>query len=281
MYKRYKELIYFKKFFRFLLKNLLILILLLQSSFSFSQNNDRWVAGSSYQLRGKVVNYIIFVSTPGNSWSESAKSEYLSKIFSANIWLKQQAEFYNVALEIQNITEYRELILDSIERGKGSGNERVDWAGLILSNYGIRNISKEARKLKKRFEADNIQLIIIARGNGRPYSIRFANGMKKRKYYFESLILYENYNNGAPIPVSSVYAHEVLHLYGAWDLYKTYAQTSDRHYMASEIYPNDIMHRVDHDLNTLEIDKLTAYLIGWNKEEPEMFEWFRPNDFRK
>ena len=105
--------------------------------------------------------------------------------------------------------------------------------------------------------------------------------MKKKKYFFESLILYQEYNNGAPIPIDAVFSHEILHLYGAWDLYKTYSQTYDRQQLASELYPDDIMLRVDHNLNSLKVEQLTAYLIGWSKTKPENFEWFRPGDFAK
>jgi hypothetical protein len=263
------------------LKYLFYTSLLLLSAISYSQNNDRWVAGSSKQLKGKVINYILFISTPEKVWTDNLKSDFLLKLEKANAWIEDQASKYEVTLEIHNVSEQTDIILDSIEQGKGSGNERVDWASYLLNTIGISNPAKKARKLKKRFNASNIQLVIVASSNGRPYSMRYAKGMKKRKYFFESLILYPNYNNGAPIPIDAVFSHELLHLYGAWDLYSTYAQTDDRQSMASELYPNDIMHRVDHNIYSLEIDSLTAYLIGWSKEKPEIFEWFRPGDFRK
>lgn len=120
----------------------------------------------------------------------------------------------------------------------------------------------------------------MANGVGRPYSMRYAKGLNKKKYFMEGTIVYNRYANGAPIPVPAVIAHEILHLYGAWDLYATYAQTKDRQYKANELYPRDIMLRVDHNINSLSIGSLTAWLIGWNKKQEDIYEWFRPSDFQ-
>jgi len=83
------------------------------------------------------------------------------------------------------------------------------------------------------------------------------------------------------MPVTSIIAHEILHIYGAWDLYTTYAQTREKQTKATELYPDDIMLRVGYDMEILKVDRLTAWLLGWNTQEEEIFEWFRPGDYSK
>ena len=257
----------------------IIILLIILGVIANGQNNDRWTAGSSKQLTGNVVNLVCFISTTENPWDERNKVIILKEIESSNDWITDQSKYYNISLNISNEVIDKEVVFDKIQAGTGSGNERVDWIYQTMIKLGYRNSKQAYRKLLKKYSADNIQVIVIANENGRPYSMRYAKGMNRKKYFMEGLILYKNYDNGAKLPIEAVTSHELLHLYGAWDLYKTYAQSKDRERKAYELYPNDIMVRVDHSTQNLNIDKLTAWLIGWNTIEPRDFEWFRPKDF--
>ena len=257
-----------------------VIILFLFQGTLFCQNSDRWTAGSSNQLVGEVVNLVCFISTSEKHWDESKKTEILKDIESANYWIIEQSKNYNISLDIRNELVLQEVVFNEISSGTGSGYERVDWIYRTMRKLGFKNSKQAFRKLRRKYNAENIQVILIANVNGRPYSMRYAKGINKKKYYLEGIILYENYDNGAKLPVTAVTSHELLHLYGAWDLYQTYAQSKDREQRAQKLYPNDIMLRVDHTTHNLMIDELTAWLIGWNTTEPENFEWFRPKDYR-
>lgn len=248
-----------------------------------AQNNDRWVAGSGKQLNGKVVSLICFISTPENPWLISEKEIALAKIDEGEQWLIKQANTYNADLRINHISlnNGKDIKFDVIEPGKASGKERVDWVYRTMEKLGYSNSKQAYRKLKKKHRADNIHVMLLAKGKGRSYSMRFAKGLNKKKYMLEGVIIYNEYLNGAQTPLHAIYAHELLHIYGAWDLYKTYAQSLERQQKATELFPNDIMLRVDHNINPLEINDLTAWLIGWNQSEEEVFEWFRPSDYSK
>jgi len=195
----------------------------------------------------------------------------------------QQAESWNVALSFQNhgLTAGEAIVVPAISKGTGSGKERVDWVRQIVRELGYCNAKKAYRKIQKKYGIDNIQLILFAHAEGTSYAMRFAKGMRKKKFLLEGILLYQQYTGGSTMPTAAVIAHELLHLYGAWDLYPTYAQTSDRYAKAIELYPNDIMLRVDFRLETLQIGRLTAWLIGWNEQEEAVFEWFRPADFKR
>lgn len=247
-----------------------------------AQNNDRWRAGSAKELKGKVLLLVCFISTPDNSWDSFEKDEILTKLSEAEKWLATQSNKYNINIDFSQgiLNNGEDIIFDTIEAGMGIGNERIDWVYRVMKKIGYKNSKQAYRRIKRKYQADNIAVIIMAKGGGTPYSMRYRKGYDKKKYFMEGTIVYNTYSNGAPMPLSAVIAHELLHLYGAWDLYKTYAQTTDRQQKAQELYPNDIMLRVDHSFNNLSIDNLTAWLIGWNKNQEEIFEWFRPSDYR-
>ncbi len=248
-----------------------------------AQPNDSWKAGSAYQLSGQSQTVYCFIETADIRWTEEEKKASIQALEEAQNWLVQQAAKWQVPLSFKNHALLQENTIEVpvIEKGTGSGKERVDWVLQVLRQAGYRNARRAYRQLSQQYAAKNIQLVIFARADGVSYAMRFARGMRKQKYFMEGVLLYQRYDNGSPMPLAAVAAHEILHLYGAWDLYPTYAQTADRHAKALELFPNDIMLRVDYDIQRLQVDRLTAWLLGWNTQEEEIFEWFRPSDFKK
>jgi len=259
-----------------------LLILSIISSTMQAQNNDRWRAGSLKELSGDVLFLVCFVSTPNDSWKESEKDEILVKLNESENWLKEQANQYDVNIDFKHslLNNGDDILFDTIEAGMGIGNERVDWVYRVLKRIGYKNSKQAYRIIKRKHKTDNIAVVIMAKAGGTSYSMRYRKGYDKKKYFIEGTIIFDSYSNEAPMPIPAVIAHETLHLAGAWDLYTTYAQTADRQQKAHELYPDDIMLRVDHSLTNINIDKLTAWLIGWNKNQEDIFEWFRPSDYR-
>jgi hypothetical protein len=81
----------------------------------------------------------------------------------------------------------------------------------------------------------------------------------------------------------STIAHELLHLYGAWDLYhdpvkprNSYSQT--RH--AERLFPRDIMLESNPSIHSLTITDLTAWRLGCLSSVPAWFEYFAPLEER-
>jgi hypothetical protein len=66
----------------------------------------------------------------------------------------------------------------------------------------------------------------------------------------------------------SVIAHNILHLFGAADLFETpYRRNQKKIEELQQVYPDDIMTNVyGRDLHKLDIGDYTQYLIGWKDE---------------
>lgn len=249
----------------------------------YAQPNDRWHGGSATDLKGEVLSLYVFLEATTNPWTAEEKQAKLNELSIAQQWLISQANTWGVPLNFTTkpLSKAVSLQFENIPKATGSGTERTDWAMEILKKSGFRNARQAYRKISRQTGFDNIQLIIFAKAGGISYAMRYAKNFKKQKFFMESVMLYERYDNDAPMPVSAIIAHEILHLYSAWDLYTTYAQTADRHQKAQELFPDDIMLRVGYELNHLKVDDLTAWLVGWNKTEQPIFEWFRPEDFKQ
>ena len=60
------------------------------------------------------------------------------------------------------------------------------------------------------------------------------------------------------------FVHELLHLFGAEDLY----QPEARRELAKELYPDEVMLQSHRALDEIQIGPHTEYLIGWSTEKP-------------
>ena len=110
---------------------------------------------------------------------------------------------------------------------------------------------------------------MFLRGPGRCY----AHSTLNPNVALETAVIYEeNSMGGATLPVA--YSHETLHLYGAWDLYLADSQTGAAVTLAEHILPKSVM---AHSYQPgVEVDQVTAWLVGWNDEPRWWYEALEP-----
>jgi hypothetical protein len=259
------------------------LLLTLLICFTFcaakSQNNDLWQAGSAYSLDGKIYTLTCFISTPENRWTAAEKKQACFKINNAKNWLMFEAHEYNIHLQFDDGVWglQNDISFDTIDDGNAGGKNPNDWVSRVIEKAGSSTPLEVYDSIKKATGCDNVQVIILAKQKGRGYATPYRSDASKAKFFLEGAILYAKDNLGGDLKTASI-AHEMLHLYGAWDLYTTYAQTEEKETKAKEIYPNDIMLRSDPKMSELEVAELTAWLVGWKKETHPIYEFFRPEN---
>ena len=192
-------------------------------------------------------------------------------------WLGSQALRYGKQLEFRHHVFETDVRIDEIEVAKGRREERVDWTQRIFPKLGFSSQQAFVSWKQKRKLGANYQLLLFAKSPGVSYSMAFANHMHKDLYFVESTILYQQFPNGQPLPTATI-AHEFLHLYGAWDLYKTFQQSEAKQAEAEKLFPNDIMLRVSYDIQELEVGPMTAWRIGWSELHYDWYDWFQPKN---
>ena len=123
--------------------------------------------------------------------------------------------------------------------------------------------------LKESYRAKGIALLVFVNNPGTSYAIVF-DGTDNPK---ESLILF-----GQEPP--SVFAHEILHLFGAHDLYRDAEYTQEVTAYVGAAYPLEIMYTVADENGVLRkgkivnlVSPITAYHLGWidYTEEIDLF----------
>lgn len=261
-----------------MMKKILMLMVLwcMVQGAAFAQSKDKWRAGSAYSLASGSI-YVLTVFISETEWKYEDKVKLYDKVLEAEAWIKDQAAFYGKKITFQNGKRglHSTVPWSKIPTGTGSGDEPVDWIGKTLVKLGYPSALEFHRRIKREMQCDNVLVLLLANKKGRGYGMTFSDEMDRGMYFVEGCILYNQFEDGQPL-FSSAVAHEFLHLFGAWDLYKTFEQTQDRENKARKLYPDDIMLRISHNIADLEIGKLTAWLVGMNAKQEQHFEWFRP-----
>jgi hypothetical protein len=263
-------------------------IVLLALSFTFyshilpAQSNDKWRAGSAYALTGKVYILSAFIGSETEDWTKEEKDKVFALQREACTFIQKQAKNYkeNVSFQEGTFGYDKTLYFDELPSGQGSGKEPVDWVGRVLKKAGYKNNLDFSNWVKKNTTCTNSIVLIYLNKSGVSYALPASTEMNQELYFNEGCLVYSYYDTAKKKPLcAATIAHEMLHTFGAWDLYTTFAQSNDREKKARTIYPNDIMLRTSYNINELEIGKLTAWLVGWKLKEEEDFEWFRPKGY--
>ena len=242
-----------------------VISLFLFTLFAYAQSRDPKGIGSAKELTGNTYILEVFISDQNNNWLYEEKLDIINKYYEAINWIQNQSRRYNINVNFEggNFGLDSDIKINNIEYGTASGNENIDMVSTVLKKIGYENsLSFYNWAINNNF--DNTFVLIFVKGMGTGYAIAYDTDiMNKDLYYLEGAILYEKYLNGQELASSSI-AHEMLHIYGAWDLYATFQQSREIEQLAKIYFPNSIMHRVSYNINELDIDSLTAWRIGWN-----------------
>jgi len=238
-------------------------------------------------LKDSVIIYAIFVDVNSyHPWTQYDVDSTLDSLKKATSWIEDLAIKNNKTLTITPVIHSQQSKLSlsehkikpydlSLDLGLLHSSNRkkirtVDaWADKIAI-YASKGVKKtEERKMKTKNKVSNLErLIARLRNQYRTDNVAvmfFVNG------YYENTASasYHTYSNGPDVEYSiitnknpAVIVHELLHLFGAVDLYPT-TMHNFNYTEIEENYPNEIM-RIQHkSLNKLMLSPITEYYIGW------------------
>ena len=260
------------------IKKIIFVILVFFSFTAYSQDNRIYHLGSGKALRGNIYVLSCFVSDRNNEWTRQEKLQVYNKLYRTQNWLIAQARRYNVWLNFEggNFGLDRDIKLNHIDYGTGSGREDVNVVTTVLRAIGYSNSLSFYNWALNNSNSSNVIVLVFVKGAGTSYAIPYNDPrIDSELYYLEGAVIYSHYSNGLELYDATI-AHEILHLFGAWDIYETFMQTRDREESARRLFPNSIMLRIAQNIDTLEVDELTAWLIGWHNEAKDWYEWFNP-----
>lgn len=230
--------------------------------------------GSAAYLKGKNILVSIFVDTPDSSWEEAQKEAVLKKISVAAAYIEEQAGLYQADTALlYDWTQHKDLKKSA--QTDFSIREDVDFIDRLdeeISLWFDTKIDYEA--LLKKYRAQGIATLVFVNNPGISYAIVY-DGTDNIK---ESIILFSgDYFNPGQLETATVYAHEILHVFGAHDLYEEAEFTGEVSDYVGRVYPNEIMYSVtgggkgayNSTINHI-LSPITAYHLGWIDEAEEI-----------
>ena len=215
--------------------------------------------GSAKSLEGKNLIYSLFVDTPDAKWTDRDKKKALQNLEIAKEYIETEAKSYRKKVDLVVDFEENEDLTGSarINFSLKDGEDYEEALDEEITAWFDEQIDYEA--LCKEYKAKGIATIVFVNHKGSTYAICY-DGIDNPK---ESLVMFAG-------EVPAVYAHEILHLFGAHDLYEDAEYTEEVCEYVKKAYPDEIMYTVkgeDGRLNSSEIQNelspITAYHLGW------------------
>lgn len=209
--------------------------------------------GKAGTLSGRVCAVEIFVSGAGASWTAQSRTEELARAARGYALLRKQASRYGQEVDFIEVVEPGELHIEEVRV-----DARTGWVHVPVQTLQ----TKLGRSLDAMLDGG-----------------RMLHGCKNGHVVLhvtpEATVSHAECGAGAEHAVVAhrdgvVLAHEVLHLYGAWDFYhlegSTYSpQSAPRAADLERMFPGDIMGFGPRVPTHPEVGALTAWLVGWSR----------------
>ena len=247
--------------------------------------------GSAVNCEGIVAVVSIYVSTPTYSWdyNDPADKETIAHTLNylkmATNWIETEAYSWNKFVDfkcdwsVNSSLYYEAKMSDNIlENSSAQGIEEV-WQYIAANVAPIDDIKSE-------YGASSVIYMLYVNTPSN-YNRNSATIVCEEGFYYpyEFVRIYCNGIDGEENPAS--YAHEILHTFGAPDLYKAddfgnnCGTTDELVDYVQENLPNEIMNATYdyqtgqpyYDRISNELTEITAYYIGWT-DKSEVAEAF-------
>jgi hypothetical protein len=211
--------------------------------------------GSAYKLEGNIAVVSVFLTD--DTYRFGNEKDVMTKVNNAENWLKSKALEYGKTVNFSNFT-YGKDVLVQFPTPEGWSNRGTHFAPFFAlqkfddSPMGIINFAKSKG-------CEQVVVLFITNGEGRSYAMdNYTSNSNVLDY--DLIFAKNNVANEAQI------AHEMLHLFGAVDLYPLQSQTSEKQSMLSN-YRMDIMANVSNNLSVTQFSSFTAWSVGLTSDK--------------
>lgn len=229
--------------------------------------------GNCRKLTGSVYTLVIFLDDDVSSWNDESRNTFYNKRFFPSVdYLTRQAELRDVELDLQsgqystkrdqqNPPRYDGVVQPTVDKVI----DNLDILSQTAETLGFPNIEVMHSFLQYNLGVEQIAYILVLNKSGRAYAV--SDTTYNDIDSVEFVVAFSSNENGQKNVGSSI-LHELLHLFGATDLYDPSGDYPERKKLCKKLYPNDIMMKSATDPESLTIGRLTECLIGWSDYFP-------------
>ena len=201
--------------------------------------------GPSDRFTGNVCMLVVFVNTPSHTWTQKQKDAAFEQLNRETADMNAEAKNWGVRL---NLTyrwfEYKLSYTPFIDLT----TKDVDWYWEIMRDYfHLDNMGALHEYYEKSLEADDTPVVFMFYEDGRSYTYEYGACIWNEEF---SVIEFVNCH-------SHIIQHELLHQYGAIDMYDYNHEGIQA--LAKDCFTYSVMITS----TTKVVDSFTGYLIGW------------------
>ncbi len=199
--------------------------------------------GDCLKLTGKTLLTVVFVNDNKSDWTSEEINNFKSEIQTKTQAYLSEAQEYNVELEF--VFDYLNCTIE----GEMDRDVPTEWAETCLEELGLPKGKELSKALIEENDVDCTATFFCVDYDGRAFA-RVSTD-------FEYAVIYND---------TDAFCHEMSHIFGAVDYYVP-VEAKEK---AREHFDESIMI----SSATIQVDSLTAYLIGWTDEVSEDMKGF-------
>ncbi|WP_026231847.1 hypothetical protein [Neolewinella persica] len=245
-----------------------LLILLAFPIVLSAQRPGQFSSKEYLSLTDEVKILSVFVETPEGNWEDDEIDYTLKEYAAARDWIVTEAEYYGQQLEFDE---------DYFSRDNGSvifldktpiiGQSPTKTTNAVLDKLNYRDLEAFMSYNRVTMKEDKFKILLFVKSNNRSHAFNYWSMAD-----VDLAIVYCRSTYGM-ITDRYVIIHELLHQFGAWDLYMGRSQTETSAQNAIERWPFSIMINTHQNKGELIVDELTAWCIGWAEYDPSYAEF--------
>lgn len=232
--------------------------------------------GTCRNFSGKIYLLTIYVDDEESSWSQEEIDAFHQQVTSPalnylayqaqnrNIPLEFSSGYYSTDLERGRVIRYPGILGDS---SQSSGN--ADVLDHVAMSMDFSSKIAMYDHVLAQSGADQLAIMVAMNKTGRSYAC--CDKDNNPNHNLEYTMVYRNHWKSQKFTTSTTVAHELLHLFGAEDMYQEESdgRRAQRAAIAKQLFPNDIMFAGYYEIWDNVLSKATTYTIGWSDVPPD------------
>jgi len=252
--------------------------------------------GSAKLLEGKSILVSIFLTLDSGGWDSQGESWATENLGIATEFILKEAKRYGKEVELIYNTnpgsnlcyamKYDSELYDAVN--SGADNDKLHLVEpTFQSIYDFIESDVPYLELADIYGTSSIAYVVFVNTKGRSYACPYEVELLKYKVdsYHEATVVFNKGQQTQAAGSPATLAHELLHLFGAKDLYESSSFRNVRQELveyAELNFPDEIMVRTSmplqfdekgdpyYDKIPQKISRITAYCLGWLDDIPEL-----------
>ncbi len=230
------------------------------------QYSNSWNVGSAKKLEGRIYLLEVWLTEPSTQWNYSEMCAIQQSINEATAWMVRLAARYGKEVSFTTGTfagdSYKGVQMPNLPRSYAEAAEDGMLLAKALHQIGYSDNMQCYNQLCNSYNCNNVVVLVMINNSGWSCANNFSLGHAiygYQNYFLENAYIFTS-SSGHQVSSQTI-AHELMHMFGAWDMYGGQVSQSAGNW-AARYYPYEIMYQISSPLSQLDISPLNAWLTG-------------------